>query len=149
MVRQVARWFRGTITTALLVLLAACTIGPPPRGSVPQPAPVYGPESAPPPPQSVPPGSSPASSAVDSLLNQARQQAAAGRYDAAISTAERAVRIAPQNPDGYEQLATLYAAHNDCAHAVQFAGKALSLSTDAGQRQRLQALRSNCNAGYR
>ena len=83
------------------------------------------------------------------MIGGARQQAAAGRYDAAISTAERAVRIAPHNPDGYEQLAHLYAARNDCARAVQFAGNALSLSTDADQRRRLQQLRGDCNAGYR
>lgn len=148
MVRQVV--FRGGITAGLMLVLAACTIGPPPRGPISQPAPVYEPESAPPPPESLPPASSrPGSSAVDSLLNQARQQAAVGRYDAAISTAERAVRIAPHDPDGYEQLANFYAARNDCGRAVQFAGKALSLSTNADQRQRLQALRSKCNAGYR
>jgi len=70
------------------------------------------------------------SSALNSLLNLAKQQESNGNLQAATATLERAARISPRNPEVYLQLAELNYRQGKNAQAQSFAEKALSL--DAG-----------------
>ena len=62
------------------------------------------------------------------LLNQSRSEVAAGDYDAARATLERAVRIAPGDPWLWLELATIHYETGDLRQAEAHARKALSLA---------------------
>lgn len=108
----------------------------PPARPAPKPAPVK-----PSPPQPVPPAVAPTrqfhlGAAAAALVNEAREQAASGNPQRALSTVERALRIEPKNPLLWLMLGQ---AHEGAGHyqlAASMGRKALQLG--AGD-ARLQA----------
>jgi Tetratricopeptide repeat len=76
-------------------------------------------------------------SAVNTLLAQSDAQRRNGDLDAAIASAERALRISPDDPTVYYQLAALRLRRGDAALAEQLARKGLSYQPDAELRDRL------------
>lgn len=73
--------------------------------------------------------------AAQSLVNQARQQIAKGLHPAASATLDRALRIEPQNPLLWIEVARLRLAEGDLQQAERCARRALLLgSTDASVR---------------
>ena len=107
-----------------------------PRTPDPQTQPVPGspperepaPQPVPPPPQPQPKQFrlGPASSA---LVTQGRSQSAGGNHAAAVATLERALRIEPNNPLVWLELATVHQAEGNHARADGLARKALALAT--------------------
>ncbi len=82
-----------------------------------------------------------APSAVDTLLQTAQRQHDAGQYEAAIATAERALRMERSNPEIYLLIGNSYLALLQNEVAGQFARQGLSFA-GAGSRvaQQLQLL---------
>ncbi|MEH6627202.1 MAG: tetratricopeptide repeat protein [Motiliproteus sp.] len=76
------------------------------------------------------------SGALLALLEQAEQQHQAGRNQQALSSLERAQRIAPRDPLVYLQLARLRLDMNDHPRAEQLARKGLNLSSGNPQMQK-------------
>jgi len=136
----------AALTRALVALLgalalAACSLPPPYRppaaGSEPVP-----PAAPAPPATATPPGgtaeapAAPAAPSRDyrlgpatqSLVAQARAQVARGELPGASTTLDRALRIEPQNPLLWIEVARLRLAENDAPQAEAFARKALALS---------------------
>jgi len=62
------------------------------------------------------------------LLEQGRQQSAAGDYSRAAASVERALRIEPGNPYLWLELANIHRAAGNAAQAEANARKALSLA---------------------
>lgn len=79
------------------------------------------------------------SAPVIDLLAQAKQQQARGDNAAAITTIERAIRIAPRSPESYYQLAMLHFQQKNYAQARSLAQKTLTLG--AVDKLRQQALK--------
>lgn len=142
------------IRTALILgiglLAGACSLPGPYRPEparqpvvVPaQPAPVVAPAPTPvtPPPAATPPAeptpTAPAKEfrlgpAAQSLVTQARAQAARGELPAASTTLDRAIRIEPQNPLVWIELARLRLSEADPRQAESCARKALSLGSSS------------------
>jgi hypothetical protein len=141
-----------TLTIALLATLGACTTlqGPqrPAPSSTPSGAGAAPPSkapSAPPPngaagspsvPGSAPPAGAPApppsgtTGATQALLAQSRAARAAGNYAQANATIERALRIAPSNPNLWVELGEIELASGDPAQAATLAHKALTLAAN-------------------
>lgn len=71
----------------------------------------------------------PMSRAAKVLSLAARAESAAGRNDAAINKIERALRIEPQSPELWHQLATLNFKKGQYDQAIGFARKALPLAS--------------------
>ncbi len=135
----------------LLILLSGCSLLNPPRQipTTAKPAPVIVPEQPraapppattppPPPPHAVPtaPPAPPAatrqyhlSPATQSLVNQAHSQMARGDLTGAATTLDRALRIEPQNPLLWIELAHLRLSEKDGRQAESCARKALSLGS--------------------
>ena len=111
----------------VLLLLAAC--------AAPTPAPVE-----PAKPEPIPPPVRPATretTAVASLMDSARQDAAAGRLANAAATLERALRIEPRNPRLWSELARVRLQQGEWVQAEQtalrsnsFAGNDSELRSD-------------------
>lgn len=76
-------------------------------------------------------------SAVNTLLARAESEWINGNSDAAVAAAERALRIAPSDPNVYLQLAELRLARAEYALAEQLARKGLSYRPAPALRQRL------------
>ncbi|AWN17418.1 M48 family metallopeptidase [Salinisphaera sp. LB1] len=94
-----------------------------PSGNAPQPPQ----QKTPPPPQNASQISSPA---VMSLLGRADTLANAGHMDAAASTLERALDLAPRNPFIYQRLAAVRLAQGENGQAEQLAMKSNSVSNN-------------------
>jgi len=134
------------VIMAVLLLLAGCV--PPDFGTPdatqrtpvpPQPAPPAGAVVSPVPPAApVPEGTvepqppartaPPVSSASQSLLAQSRSYQAAGNYDLAAASIERALRIEPRQPLLWLELGYIRLEEADYAQAESMGRKALSLS---------------------
>lgn len=67
---------------------------------------------------------------VQALLRSAQQQVAAGDYNGAAASLERAQRIAPREPQVLYRLAEVRLAQGDASEAEQLARRGLSLSGD-------------------
>ncbi|ROR98804.1 tetratricopeptide repeat protein [Sinobacterium caligoides] len=79
-------------------------------------------------------------SAVDKLLSRAAKEQSVGNLVAAESSIERAIRIAPSNPQSYAQLAQLKAQQGQLHSAKQWVRKALALQPSAELRGQLKQL---------
>ena len=73
-------------------------------------------------------GGDAAASPTAALLEQGRQQSAAGDYARAAASVERALRIEPGNPYLWLELANIHRASGNAAQAEANARKALSLA---------------------
>src|SRR5690606_24407124 len=95
-----------------------------------------------------PPQARPASVA---LLEQSRNQRAAGSYSAAASSIERALRIDPNNAALWLELGEIKLADDDPLQAEQMARKAQTLAGGdralAARAERLLALAASCTRG--
>lgn len=114
---------------------------------VPAPAPAPAPEPPPPvPPPPAPPPAPvrvipPVSPASQTLLNESRSHAAAGRYPQAAAAIERAIRIEPRQPVLWLELGNIRLKEGNLAQAESLGRKALSLSAgDAELSTRAQQL---------
>lgn len=81
--------------------------------------------------QPAPTNTSEISPAVLDLLEQADQQVSDGNNDGALATLERALRIAPREPEVYYQMGRLRLDMGDPKQAEQLALKAVDLAPDA------------------
>ena len=141
------------LTLALLAALAACTTlqgpqhpatssrpsgtGAPPAAESPN-APAAGAgNGAPGAPESGPPSiavparpPSETSGATQALLAQSRAAREAGSYAQASATIERALRIAPSDPNLWVELGEIELASGDAAQAATLARKALTLAAN-------------------
>jgi tetratricopeptide (TPR) repeat protein len=93
-----------------------------PAEEQPQPQPV-------PPPVQPPPKQFRLGAASNALVNQARTQSASGNHAAAVGTLERALRIEPDNPLVWIELAKVHQAEGNHGRADGMARKALALAT--------------------
>jgi hypothetical protein len=139
----------AALTRALAAALGALALGacslpqpyqPPAPSAVAVPArPATAPSGAPAPPAAVAPAAPPAPApptreyrlgpATQSLVAQAHAQTARGELPGASTTLDRALRIEPQNPLLWIEVARLRLAENDAHQAEAFARKALALSS--------------------
>lgn len=139
---------RALLSLMSLLLIAGCVpldFGTPPpsrtpvpttRPATPPPAPVIlspVPEAPPAAPGTVEPQPSmrvapPISAASQALLSQSRSHQAAGNYDLAAASIERAVRIDPREPLLWLELGSIRLKEGDFAQAEAVGRKALSLS---------------------
>ena len=140
-----------TLTIVLLATLGACTTlqGPQrpapsstpggaaaaPPSEAPSTAAPNGAAGSPAAPGSPPPSGgasarppSETSSATQALLAQSRASRAAGNYAQANATIERALRIAPSNPNLWIELGEIELASGNSAQAATLAHKALTLA---------------------
>jgi len=113
---------RRAAAMAALLFLAGC--------SVLQPVP--GPRTLP----STLPSTPSENTAVVALLQKSRSQSAAGQWEAASASLERALRIEPRNPALWQKLARVRLDQGDYPQAENLAAKSNSL---AGSDQRLRA----------
>lgn len=151
------------LLAGLLLSLAACTAPvyePPPAPPlsrtepvpIPEPAPSPAPVPelpAPAPPPPIPPPPPPASSgATAALLQQGRQQAAAGNYPLATSSLERALRINPNDADIWYELGRVKLRQGDYVQAESMGRRALALAgSDPARRARCEALIADARRG--
>lgn len=115
---------------------------PPPAVAVIRPVPDIG-EAPPAPaePLPVPRTAPPISSASQALLTQSRGHQAAGRYESAAASIERALRIEPRQPVLWLELGSIRLKEGDFAQAESMGRKALSLATgDAALTARAEQL---------
>lgn len=131
-VTRSSRWLRSAIVLLLLLGLAACSGSSAPRPEVEdrsESVDVFGDGNSRPldlePDQ---PRREQPNPAVESLLNEARWQKARGNYEAAISSTERALRIAPRSTGIYLLLAQLWQSLENHQQAIRIARKGLNLS---------------------
>ena len=139
------------LALTLALAVSACKLPnpctPPPAKQPPQPAPGGAP-TLPPPQTPLPPPEQPLpppepveeppappqreyqlGSATQSLVNQARTQAAAGNFAVAAGSIERALRIEPNNPLLWIELGRVRQAEGNYAQAENMGRKGLSLAT--------------------
>lgn len=100
---------------SLVVLLAGCATGPGP--STPIPAPIPEPATKPAPSENV---------AVAGLIQNARNDVAAGRLTNAAATIERALRIEPRNPRLWRELALVRLKQGEYVQAESVAARSNS-----------------------
>jgi hypothetical protein len=153
--KSLLRWRGWVLVTALAAGCAAPEYQPPlPPVSVParvvKPAPAPPPQPPPslpetpvPPPEipqpQVPPP--PSAGATSALLQQGRQQAAAGDYALATASIERALRINPRDYALWLELGRLKLAEGDRTQAQNMARRALALAgNDPARRAECEAL---------
>jgi tetratricopeptide (TPR) repeat protein len=120
---------KSLVSIALLALGAAgCTVFEPYETREPPPqSRVAVPDRQPEPPEAeIPPREENAASAV--LLERSRDERAAGSYAEAAASIERALRIDPNNPLLWIELAEIKAAEGDDDQAEMMARKALTLA---------------------
>jgi len=124
-VRRAARRFVPTLVLLTCAAAAGCTTAP-----FGYPSPQPGPSTRAPSGSARPPEAEPAprSTASTALLEQGREARAAGRYAEATASLERALRIDPNNPLLWIELAEVKAADGDRAQAREMARKALTLA---------------------
>lgn len=139
--RSMARTLRAGVMLAVLVGLAACeTPGPSaptpePRSGVPEPPPRRGsadtqrPPSGPARPAARPTRQYALGAAAGSLVTQARGQLARGEHAVAAATLERAMRIEPDHPLLWIELARVRQAQGNPAQAEAMGRTALSLAS--------------------
>jgi tetratricopeptide (TPR) repeat protein len=142
---------RKLTTLAAAVLLGGCALPPPyhaespaptptPVVAPPQPAPLPSPPAAAAPAKTVtapPPKEAPApasrefhlGAAAQSLVAQARAQSARGEFPGASGTLDRAIRIEPQNPLLWIEVARLRLTEGDFRQAETCARRALMLGS--------------------
>jgi tetratricopeptide (TPR) repeat protein len=77
---------------------------------------------------------------VNNLLAQAKKQQRQGDLNGAMSTVERAIRIAPRYPTSYYQLAVLKFDANEFSNAKSLAQKAISLGANGSLQTSAQEL---------
>ncbi|MBL8199551.1 MAG: tetratricopeptide repeat protein [Chromatiales bacterium] len=115
---------------------------PPPTVAVIRPVPDI--ETTPPAPAEplpAPRTAPPVSSASQALLTQSRGHQAAGRYEQAAASIERALRIEPRQPVLWLELGDIRLKEGDFAQAESMGRKALSLATgDAALTARAEQL---------
>lgn len=156
--------FRGALVALLIaIFLPGCVTAPayppaPSRAPVPapvrvrppagppqpsEPGPGSEPQGPPPPPEVVvPPPAPPRSSgATASLLEQGRQQRAAGDLAMATSTLERAIRINPRDPTLWLELGRVKLQQGDYAQAENMGRRAAAAAgSDARLRPQIDEL---------
>ena len=117
-----------TLPIALLATLAACTALQGPQ----RPAAASKPSGAGAPPSAAAPTRPPSetSGATQALLAQSRAARAAGNYPQANATIERALRIAPSDPNLWVELGEIELATGNAAQAATLARKALTLASN-------------------
>jgi Tfp pilus assembly protein PilF len=130
---------------ALLIGVSACTTPRPftPTSSSTSPTATEGAQTqsatvpeATPPAESLPqPKTHTLSAATKSLVTQSRAQLAAGNDALAASTLERALRIEPNNPLLWIEMAKLRHEEGNAAQAENLAKKALSMATGDARAQ--------------
>ena len=153
-----SRW-RHTALAVFLAWLSGCAVIPPESSAPPivqrepvpapptaEPEPVTAPErvagSAPIVAQSASRGEPDGNPAIDSLLSSGNQSYTAGNYDAAIATAERALRIDRLDPRVYLLLARSYWAKGAYPQANQSARQGLQYSEEGSLiREQLERFR--------
>lgn len=116
---------------ALVTAMAGCAALPPPpsaqRGAPPAQAPAGGQAST-----------VPASSAATAeLLAQSRTQLAAGDHAQAAASIERALRIRPDDPELWLELARVRLAQGDYGQAQTLARKSIALAGDDALLERM------------
>jgi Tfp pilus assembly protein PilF len=113
-----------------------------PEVPAPEPAP-------PPPPEPIPPPPPPASAGATALLlQQSRQQSAAGNYALATSSLERALRINPRDPDLWCELGALKLRQGDSRQAESMGRRGLSVAGgNTAARSRCEALVNDAQGG--
>ncbi len=84
--------------------------------------------------------------AAIALRNQAASATEALNHQRAIGLLERAIRISPDDPRTYQDLAGNHLAMNRPAQALDLVRRGLSLNPTAGQRQSLLDLAERCRA---
>jgi tetratricopeptide (TPR) repeat protein len=133
---------RAAVAALGALVLGACTLPPPyqppaassaavpPQPGAPPPAsPAPAAVTAEAPPEPAPPAREyRLGPAAQSLVAQAHAQAARGELPGASTTLDRALRIEPQNPLLWIEVARLRLAENDPHQAEAFGRKALALS---------------------
>lgn len=158
------RWFIAALL--VLVTIAACTTNPiytpPPRIMVPQPpgsqpppshrAPEPAtPETSLPPPEALPipsPAPPASSGATAALLDQSRQQSAAGNFAMATSSLERALRINPRDPGLWLELGRVKLRQRDFVQAESMGRRASAIAgTDARWRGQIDELLDAARSG--
>jgi tetratricopeptide (TPR) repeat protein len=142
--------FSRMLTLALLATLAACTTlqgpqrpapssrpsGTPPSSESPSAQAPGAANGSPAAPESVPPSAAPArppsetSGATQALLAQSRAAREAGSYAQASATIERALRIAPSDPNLWVELGEIELASGNPTQAATLARKALTLAAN-------------------
>ncbi|WP_372880725.1 tetratricopeptide repeat protein [Psychromonas sp.] len=119
----------------------------PPVVTVPQPKPKPVPQQPVIKPQEAPVSSvAKAPSAVVALLQRAEQQEREGNNRAAVSSLERAIRIAPRYPESYYRLGELRYKEGSYSQAASLAQKTLSLGAEGMLRSLAKALIEKANA---
>lgn len=144
-------WVRRCYVVSIALTLGACAVPQPYRmPTTPPPAPPSG--SAPVITQPAPPPETPTeatplpppapvqreptlSSASRALVAQAQSQAAAKNFPVAAASIERALRIEPDNPLLWIELAKVRQAEGNQLQAENMARKALSMSVNAPRTQ--------------
>lgn len=121
----IRRLFRPLVMLLSLAALAACTGMQGPEVPPTDTSAEMGTENAPivTPVEPSPPSANPA---VVALLDNAQNDASAGRLPTAIAAVERALRIEPKNPALWQKLATLKLQKGDYAQAESFAARSNS-----------------------
>ena len=84
----------------------------------------------PPEPNVQPPSARPSARAVDTLVTDSRREYERGDWQAAIATAERALRIDRRQPEVYLIIAKSYRALGDRDQALQFVEQGLRYIVD-------------------
>jgi tetratricopeptide (TPR) repeat protein len=132
---------RALVAALGALVLGACTLPPPyqppaasaavpPQPGAPPTAPAPAAVTAEPPPAPAPPSREyRLGPATQSLVAQAHAQTARGELPGASTTLDRALRIEPQNPLLWIEVARLRLAENDPHQAEAFGRKALALSS--------------------
>jgi tetratricopeptide (TPR) repeat protein len=142
---------RGAFLLACTLALAGCQLPgvyeplpPEPRPGPGVPEQPGGPEGGTAEPERAPPQPGPApsapkqfrlSAASAALVSQAQTQSAAGDHALAVATLERALRIEPDNPLVWIELAKVHQAEGNHARADGFGRKALALARGDGRAQ--------------
>jgi hypothetical protein len=103
---------------------AGVVIRPVPEAPAPGPGSAESPGKLPPTARAAPP----ISSATQALLNESRSHQAAGRYEQAAASIERALRIEPRQPALWLELGNIRLKEGDFTQAESMGRKALSLS---------------------
>lgn len=136
------RVFIGCAWSVVLVLTASCSSVPDTSPAVPSP-PVA--SSSLPMPAASEPVARQANPAVQALIAQASTYRARADFATASSLLERAVRIAPAEPEAYGALARLRLEQNRPREAEQMALKAANLpNLSADERESLWYLVAEC-----
>ncbi|WP_461538752.1 tetratricopeptide repeat protein [Spongorhabdus nitratireducens] len=86
-----------------------------------------------------------ASAAITALVQQASTQRQEGLYREAIYTLERALRIAPNEPLIYQQMAWTRFEQQRLQEAEQLARRGISLSRSPAQREQFEILLDKIN----